>query len=309
MDTQKFSEKSVILTDISPYVYGTTRLGDENIPFNDRVEIAKAAIDTGVWFHTSHQYGNALDVLRNAFDYDRSKVPQLIVKLGGDTIEQFMGDVEKNTKLMGIDSIDLGQLCLGGDLAKDFANGGECFKALEQLKSSGRVKRFVMEVFPWTSEIPFQALLNGYSNNTVDGYIFYLNPLQRFVSNQLWDLLLERYEPIIAMRTVAGGPVHRLRDQPGFALKDYLQKRAAEIAPIFERSGIDNWTTFCVRFAHSFTPVRATVGSTAKAENLQEFLQAAESIEPLPYDIMDEIVKLQYRWSEELDTKAEPWSM
>ena len=152
-------------------------------------------------------------------------------------------------------------------------------------------------------------MLNGYSEGIIDGYIFYLNPLQRFASNQLWDLLVEKSEPIIAMRTVAGGPVHRLRDEPGFAWKEYLQKRAFEVAPIFERSGIENWTEFCVRFAHSFSQVRATVGSTAKAENLQEFLVAAESIEPLPYDIVDQIVKLQIRWSDELDVNAEPWTM
>ena len=138
---------------------------------------------------------------------------------------------------------------------------------------------------------------------------FHLNPLQRFASNELWDMLSERSEPIIAMRTVAGGPVHKLRDVPGFAWKEYLQKRAAEVAPVFERSGIKSWTEFCVRFAHSFSQVRATVGSTSNAENLNEFLLAAESIEPLPYDIVHDIVKLQYRWSDEMDIHAEPWSM
>jgi hypothetical protein len=133
--------------------------------------------------------------------------------------------------------------------------------------------------------------------------------LQRFASNKLWDVLKEKCEPVIAMRTVAGGPVHKLRDVPGFAWKEYLQKRAVEVAPIFERSGIESWSEFCVRFAHSFSQVRATVGSTAKAENLNEFLQVIDSIESLPYDIVDEIVKLQYRWSNETDIHAEPWSM
>lgn len=309
MNDQNFSEKSVLLTDITPYVYGTTRLGDEKIPFDERVEIAKAAIDTGVWFSTSHWYGDALDVLRKAFDIDRSKVPSLIVKLGGNTIEEFRADIRKNMEPLGVNKITLGQLCIGGELAADYARGGECFKEFQKIKEEGLVDRFVMEVFPWTSDAPYQALLNGYTEGIVDGHIFYLNPLQRFASNQLWDLLVEKCEPIIAMRTVAGGPVHSLRDVPGFAWKEYLQRRAFEVAPIFERSGIENWTEFCVRFAHSFSQVRATVGSTAKAENLQEFLVAAESIEPLPYDIVDQIVKLQIRWSDELDVLAEPWSM
>ena len=309
MDQLKFSEKSVLLTDISPYVYGTTRLGDESIAFDERVEMAKAAIDTGVWFHTSHWYGNALEVLRKAFDLDRSKTPKLIVKLGGDNIEQFREDIRKNIEPLGISKIELGQLCLGGSLAEEFANGGDCYKEFAKIKKEGLVNRFVMEVFPWTSETSYKALQAGYPDGIVDGYIFYLNPLQRFASNKLWDLLKEHCEPIIAMRTVAGGPVHKLRDVPGFAWKEYLQKRAVEVAPIFERAGIDSWTEFCVRFAHSFSQVRATVGSTSNAENLHDFLIAAESIEPLPYDIVDEIVKLQYQWSDELDSKAEPWSM
>jgi hypothetical protein len=309
MDQQSFLEKSVLLTDITPYVYGTTRLGDSAIPFEDRVEIAKAAIDTGVWFHTSHAYGDALDVLRTAFDLDRTKTPKLIVKLGGDTLEQFKNDIAKNCQLLGIHNIEIGQLCLGGELAAEFASGGNIFNALQQIKAEGLVNRFVLEVFPWTSEIALKALKGGYTTDIVDGYIFYLNPLQRFASNELWDLLLENAEPIIAMRTVAGGPVHSLRDVPGFAWKSYLQERAEQIAPIFDRSGVENWTEFCVRFAHSFSQVRATVGATSKAENLQEFLSATEDIEPLPYDIVDAIVKLQYIWAEETDSKAEPWTM
>jgi hypothetical protein len=309
MDQQRFSEKSVLLTDITPYVYGTTRLGDEKIDFNERVEIAKAAIDTGVWFHTSHWYGDALQVLKKAFDIDRNKVPKLIVKLGGESIEQFRDDIKKNIEPLGINSIEIGQLCLGGQLAEEFANGGNCYKEFQKIREEGLVNRFVMEVFPWTSDIPLKALQAGYPDGIVDGYIFYLNPLQRFASNELWDLLKEKCEPIIAMRTVSGGPVHQLRDVQGFAWKEYLQKRAVEVAPIFERSGIESWTEFCVRFAHSFSQVRATVGSTSRAENLNEFLLSTELLEPLPYDIVDEIVKLQYRWSNETDIHAEPWSM
>jgi hypothetical protein len=111
------------------------------------------------------------------------------------------------------------------------------------------------------------------------------------------------------MRTVSGGNVHRLRDVPGAAWKEYLQQRAVEVAPIFERSGIASWTEFCVRFAHGFPLVRATVGATSRIENLNEFLAAAEDIQPLPADIQEAIVALQRRWSDEVDMKAEVWSM
>lgn len=177
------------------------------------------------------------------------------------------------------------------------------------LKDEGLVERFVLEVFPWTSDAPLKTLQNSYPEGIIDGYIFYFNPLQRFASNKLWDLLNERTEPIIAMRTVSGGPVHRLRDVPGAAWKKYLQKRAVEVAPIFERSGIESWTEFCIRFAHSFPQMRAKIGSTARLENLNEFFAAKRNIKPLPKDILNDIDKLQYRWADELDIHAEPWSM
>lgn len=307
--------KSALLSDLSPYIYGTTRLGDEGIPFEDRVAIAREAMDAEaafearMWFHTSHTYGDALQVLRAAFDQDRSRVPGLIVKIGWDTIDELRAVIHQNLDPLGLESLDVGQLCLGGQLAEQFANGGPCYDAFGQMKEEGLVKRFVLEVFPWTSETPLKALRAGYPEGIVDGYIFYLNPLQRFASNALWDLLIERNEPIVAMRTVAGGPVHRLRDVPGAAWKPYIQARAAEVAPIFERSGVPTWTAFCVRFAHSFPQVRATVGSTARSSHLQAFIDAAQDIEPLPEEVLYEIAALHYRWSDELDMHAEPWTM
>lgn len=301
--------KSDLLTDLSPYIYGTTRLGEEKIPFDDRVSVARAAMEGVNWFHTSHTYGDALKVLRAAFDQDRTRVPRLIVKIGWNSMDEMRDVIHQNIDPLGLDRLELGQLCLSGSLAEEYANGGECYESFSRLKQDGLVRRFVLEVFPWTSDVALKALRAGYPEGIVDGYILYLNPLQRFASNELWDLLVERNEPLIAMRTVAGGNIHRLRDVPGYAWREYLQQRAVEVAPIFERSGIQSWTEFCVRFAHSFPQVRATVGATCHLENLNEFLAAAENIQPLPADIPNEIIQLQYRWSDEIDVKAEHWTM
>jgi len=309
MSTNETFDKSQLLTDLPPYIYGTTRLGDEKIPFEERVKVARAAMQGVDWFHTSHTYGNALQVLRAAFDQDRRRVPKLIVKIGWSRADELRDVIHQNIDPLGLDGLELGQLCLSGDFAEDYANGGECYELFSQLKQEGLVNRFVLEVFPWSSDVALRALRAGYPEGIVDGYIFYLNPLQRFPSNELWDMLVRREEPMIAMRTVAGGNVHKLRDVPGYAWKPYLQERAAEVAPIFERSGIQSWTEFCIRFAHSFPQVRATVGATSRIENLNEFLLAAENIELLPKDIQDEIIQLQHRWSDELDMKAEIWTM
>jgi len=309
VSTNQSSHKSPLLTDLPPYIYGTTRLGDEKIPFDERVSVARAAMQGVGWFHTSHTYGDALQVLRAAFDQDRTRVPKLIVKIGWSRADELRDVIHQNIDPVGLDGLELGQLCLSGELAEDYANGGECYKLFSRIKEEGLVHRFVLEVFPWTSDVALRALRGGYPEGIVDGYIFYLNPLQRFASNELWHVLVQRDEPIIAMRTVSGGNIHKLRDVPGYAWKEYLQQRAVEIAPIFERSGIQSWTEFCVRFAHGFPQVRATVGATSHVENLKEFLIAAKKIEPLPGDLQDEITRLQSRWSDELDTKAEPWTM
>lgn len=300
-----------LFSKLSTYIYGTTRLGHDDVPLEDRLKIARAAVDSGVWFHTSRQYDSALETLGTVFSEDRSKVPPLFVKMGNSSIEEIRGVIQQNMEPLGITSIDVGQLSLQGDYGQSFATGGHAIDELQALKDEGLIKHFVYEVFPWTSEIPYEALKAGHADGLIDAFIFYLNPLQRFAANKLWDLIEEKSFPVIAMRTVCGAPVHTLRDVPGAAWCPYLQERAVEVAPIFERSGIESWSEFCVRFAFSFPQVKATVGSTSRQSNLNEYLKygLAENKEPLPDDIMADLIKLQYRWSDETDVKAEPWTM
>lgn len=298
-----------VLNEITPYVYGTTRLGDAKIPREERIKIAHAAMNSGIWFHTSRMYDDALEVLGEAFAQEPTKIPKLIIKIGWDNVNQLRGVIKENLDPLGLKGMEIGQLCLGGELADAFANGGNCYKVFQDLKDEGLINGYVVEAFPWTSEPVLKALQGGFTEGIIDGFTFYLNPLQRFASNALWDEILKRNKPIVALRTVSGGPVHNLRDVPGFAWKDYLQKRAVEIAPIFEKSGIENWTEFCIRFVHSYPIVKSTVGSTSRIENLNDFLLFQNNYNPLPENIVEEIESLQQKWSDELDIHAEPWTM
>jgi len=112
------------LANLSRYIFGTARLRGDNFPLADRIKIVRAAMDAGVWFHTSHQYGNALEVLRAAFDEDRAHVPRLIAKIGWNTIDEMREVIREHLQRLGIEHIDIGQLCLGGDLADQFRTGG-----------------------------------------------------------------------------------------------------------------------------------------------------------------------------------------
>ena len=235
----------------------------------------------------------------------------MIFKIGNNNLAELRESIRANLAPLGVDHVDVGQLCLGGEYAEQFRVGGPCYDDFRRLKGEGLVRHFVMEVFPWTSAVPLAALRGGHTDGVIDAFIFYLNPLQRFAANPLWDLILERNAPVIAMRTVCGAPVHELRDVPGAAWVPYLQERAVEVAPIYERSGVTDWTEFCVRFAFSFAPVQATVGSTSKREHLETLLRfgRAERVEPLPRDMVAELSALQRRWSDAVDVRAEPWTM
>lgn len=299
------TDRDARLPGLTCYVYGTTRLGDGSLPFEARVAVARAAIDAGVSLHTSHSYGDALQVLRATLDQDRSTVPAMIFKIGWDSVEQVREVIQQNLAPLALDHMAVGQLCLGGPLAEQLRFGSPACDGLRGLKEEGLVGRFVLEVWPWNSDVAVDALRGGHAQGLIDGYIFYLNPLQRFASDALWDLLRERGETVIAMRTVAGGSLDRLKENG----PDYLRARAAQVAPVYARSGCKTWTEFCARFALGYPNVAATVGATSRVENLREFIEAVQEATPLPPDVQAEVESLQRRWAEEQDRHAAPWSM
>ncbi|WP_375388266.1 aldo/keto reductase [uncultured Amnibacterium sp.] len=295
---------------LPPYVYGTTRLGDESLPREQRLAMARTVLDAGLWIHTSDQYGDALQVLGEAIA-EREEAPATIVKIGGGTADDVRSTILANIGPLGVDGVALGQLSPVSGLERSLAEGdARVLDGLRQLKSEGLVGRFVLEIFPWTSEAPLAALEAGHLDDLVDGFILYINPLQRFASNPLWDALQDRGSALISMRTVAGNDVRALRDVPGAAWRSYLRERAAEIAPIFGRSGVGDWAEFCVRFALGLPGVRSTVGSTSRREHLDAYLRLTRAaVPPLPQDVVDEILALHRRWSDETDVHAEPWTM
>ena len=293
------------LPSLTRYIYGTTRLGDESITFEDRVAVTRAAIDTGSALHTSHTYGDALQVLNAAFDQDRSHIPPFIVKIGWDSVAQVREVIRQNLEPLGLTHLPVGQLCFGGALAEQYRAGGSENDGLRRLKADGLVGRFVQEIWPWNSDVAVDAIRAGHNEGIVDGYIFYLNPLQRFASEELWNLLQERGETIIAMRTTCGGSLNGIREWG----PDYLKARAAQMAPVFERSGCASWPEFCIRFALGCPLVVSTVGATSQIQNLQELVEEVRAATPLPAGVQAEIEQLQRDWYEQHDRFAEPWSM
>jgi len=62
-----------VLKDISLTFTEQQDWGDDKIAFADRVKMAHTAMDSGVWFHTSHAYGDALKVLRTGLTRNETK--------------------------------------------------------------------------------------------------------------------------------------------------------------------------------------------------------------------------------------------
>ncbi len=293
---------------LSRYVYGTTRLGDESVAFGDRVAFVRGVIARGLSLHTSDQYGDTLAVLKAAFA--GGEAPPTIFKIGWSSAAEVEGQVMGQLTATGLARMAVGQLCPGGALAEEIRSGEvpagspSDVAALLRLKEEGIVGSYLMEVWPWTSDVAVGAMRAGRLAPLVDGLIFYFNPLQRFVTNELWDLAHERRVPVVAMRTTAGGTA----EPPEWA-PEYLKARAAQVRPIFARSGCASWTEFCVRFALGYPGVRATVGATLTGRHLDLLAASVEGAAPLEAGVVEEIEALQRRWSVEHDVKAAAWSM
>ena len=292
---------------ISRFTFGTTRLADESIPFPDRVKMARAAMDTGVWFHTSHDYGNAFGVLRAAFDEDRASVPKMIFKISGNTEQEMLAVIEKSKESLGVGCIDIMQVCLGDPAGNESRTGGPICETMLRLKREGTVGGYLAEVWPWTSDTHLAAVRSMATPGLIDAYIFYFNPMQRFMTNELFDLILVLKAPIFALRTLGGGTP--TRDGVGQAdVPVPWSRRVSEIVPVFERSGIASWTEFCLRFVFGTPNVMTTIGATSKVASLHDTIKHAQSTPALPADIQQEIEGYQRQWAD-LDRNATPWSM
>jgi aryl-alcohol dehydrogenase-like predicted oxidoreductase len=298
-----------ILNRLDPYVYGTMSLGYQDHTFDAYVAMAHYAMDRCDWFHTSHKYGKTFDVLAQAFRDRPGRRPKCIFKLSGDTVEEVRGQVERQIKALGVDQIHVGQLHTGGTLAADLISGGQSLDGLRRLKADGLVGAFTLEVHPWTSQIALDHLKGGHGKDIIEGFSFYFNPMQRFALNELYHLILQQRRPILAIRTVAGGPVDRQAARPESA-DDYMQKRSREILPLYRDSGYSNWTDFAMGYIFSQPNVLCTIGACSTPAHLDDYLSGLKQrAKPFDQELSTRIAALHTKWSQEVDAFAAPWTM
>lgn len=298
-----------VLRDLPPYVFGSMSLGREDLPFATRVAMARHAMERCSWFHTSHKYGTTIDVLAEAFRDLPGRIPQCIFKLSGDSIDEIRRQVELQLRLLDRPRLDVGQVHLGGALAQGVMAGDRSLDGFRRLKEEGLVGGFTLEVHPWTSGIALAHLRSGEGRDVFEGFSFYYNPLQRYALNALFALIEQERRPILSIRTVAGGPIERQAARPASAA-DFLQRRAAELLPLYRASGRGGWTEFCMDFLFSHPQVLCTIGACSTPDHLAEYLSAvAEGFRSLPAVTLAAISAMQARWSDEKDRFAPEWSM
>lgn len=269
----------------SPYTFGSMSLGRNPADVTQDMAVARRAMETGIWFHSSPTYnqGFTFMVLRRAFDECRSSVPKMVIKVRDATAPLMRFEVEDSCRRLGLDAIDVAQLVsldpLPGNLVDQLrAGAGPLVDELASLRSRGLVRKAVLFLTPENSGAAVEAVKNG----LVDGVILYWNSSQRDCSDKAWAAVRERKIPVLALRTIGGGKSD-----------ERYRSKASRLAELIEASGCRNATEFNLRLAASEPAIRTTIGGTASLHHLEEFLTAACHAIPLGEDILSRAWQLQ----------------
>lgn len=270
---------------ISRYTFGSMSLGRNPADISSDLAVARRAMEAGVWFHSSPTYnqGFTFMVLRQAFDSDRTRVPKMILKVRDGSVPLMRFEVEDSCRRLGIDGIDVAQLVSmdpqPGNLVDQLrGGGGPLVEELAALRERGLIRQAVLFLTPENSDAAVEAARSG----LIEGVILYWNVFQRDCSESAWAAIRERQIPVLALRTLGGGPADK-----------NSQLKAEEAAKVIEEAGCRNASDLALRFAAGETVVRTTIGGTASMDHLEDFLAAEKGAEPLPEGLKKRVEFLQ----------------
>ena len=77
-----------------------------------------------------------------------ARVPKMIFKIGWSHYRGARETIQKNIEPLRVDHMDIGQLCLGGELAEEFRTGGKCYEGFQKIKDEGLVENSSWKFFP-----------------------------------------------------------------------------------------------------------------------------------------------------------------
>lgn len=276
------------LPELTNYTFGTGNINDTSNP--EHAKVARAAMDAGVWFHTSAEYGKGgvFEVLKSAFSENPSKTPHCIFKINGRDPDLFRESVTGAIAGTGVERVDIAQVC-GRPSADDLQPGRPLHDTMCELKEQGLVGSYILEFFRPSTADSIRAV----ADDLFDGYTYYYNVIDREVSNELYDLMQSKGSAVLGLRTVGGGTGSFGYAGDRSAIMPAMQKA---IAGLCERSGCTSEIEFRIRFPLSAPNIRTTIGATTKLEHLDQYLRTLGSFKPLAAEIVAEIQALHRQW-------------
>lgn len=278
--------------DVSAFTFGTTKVYDAADPRH--VKVVRAAMDAGIWFHTSPSYGKGdkrtYDVLRKAFAEAPVRIPRCIVKIDPHTPETLRGTVEGAIAGTGMERVDIAQIItyMQPHSQEDLQPGCAIYETMVALQDEGKVGNYVLELNTEITPDHFAIV----KQDMYDGYIFYYNAVQRCVrSNALYDLLLEKSLPLLSLRTMGGGP-----GEFGGVPAEQVEHARTVLADLTRRTGCADEAEFRIRFPLSNPHMVTTIGATCDVSHLQMLIEYARTDRCLPDYAFQKMDDLHRNW-------------
>ncbi len=271
---------------LSRYTFGSMSLGRNPAEVDGDLVVARRAMESGVWFHSSPTYNNGFTfmVLRRAFDENRSQVPRMIVKVRDATPELMRFEVEDSCRRLGIEALDVAQLvsmnASPGNLVDQLrSDGGPLVDELASLRERGLIRQAVVFITPDNADAAVEAVRRS---PLVEGITLYWNAVQFESTDAAWSGIHADNIPVLALRTL-GGSMHD---------KNYAAK-FERLQSLVSAAGCASITAFNLRLAASDPAIRTTIGGTASLAHLEMYLAAAQNAVALPADILEKTRELQ----------------
>jgi len=268
------------------FTFGSMSLGRNPAEIAQDLVVARRAMESGVWFHSSPTYNNGFTfmVLREAFEENRSAVPRMVIKVRDATVQLMRFEVEDTCRRLGIDGLDVAQLVSmdpkPGNLVDQLrSGGGPLADELASLRERGLIRQAVIFLTQENSDAAVEA---ARKSELIDGVILYWNACQRDCSDTAWAAVCEHKIPALALRTLGGGPA----DKAG-------QTKADRFAELIALAGCKSATDFNMCLAASEPAIQTTIGGTSSLEHLDEFFAATKALTPLPPEILEAVRALQ----------------
>lgn len=259
---------------VSPYIFGTMSLGKDPVDSRTDLALLRRAMEAGIWFHGSRTYNNGFSfmTLKLAFDADRARVPNMILKIRDGSVSLMRFETEDSLLRLGLDTIPIAQLtsmsnepgCLIDQLNQ---NNGPLLEELASLKARGLIQKAVLFLTPDNSDAGVEAT----EHPLIDGVTFYWNATQREVTDTAWAKIQARKIPVLALRTLGGARDPKLADK-----RAAIQTAFPDADPV----------QLAIDLAASIPEIRGTIGGTASLEHFEAYLHAVQnattlSAEPL----------------------------